>query len=419
VIVQEKSTATVDALIAACKDSSIRRISVSGNLVNAPSINLSPGQSLRGAEEDASITFADGIDGLRLSSDNRVQTIRLNSSSDKRAIFNDTSVESLGRIELRSVTTTGCVQILARDKVRGGHVDVDGLDIIAADARGMKERPHGYGVYVINGAFTLWNMQQDTGVVVSADLVGLSAGRDGAPVRGSGIFVSGGGDKAGRLNVRRLETNAVYSDGGIAPGTPDQITGGVFTVYGAHVDVVRNLGPVVTYGVNDMVLDNWGVVDRWTAEAKITSYGASGIGFVNFGIVHELKVNAPIETFGQGARGFNVYTGTVNLAEFDRVITHADGAVGIQISQPIGRLVVRRGIETFGGTGPSLVKGVVINLSAIALSIKPGGSAREIEIAGGIKTNGAGVPPIEQHGAIELLRVSGGFVAAGGGFDKI
>ena len=242
-------------------------------------------------------------------------------------------------------------------------------------------------------------------MVVSADLVGLSAGRDGAPVRGSGIFVSGGGDKAGRLNVRRLETDAVYSDGGIAPGTADQITGGVFTVYGAYVDVVSNRGPVVTYGVNDMVLDNWGVVDRWTAEAKITSHGPSGIGFVNFGIVHELKVNAPIETFGQGARGFNVYTGTVNLAEFDRVITHADGAVGIQISQPIGRLVVRRGIETFGGTGPSLVKGVVITLSAIALSIKPGGSAREIEISGGVKTNGPGVSPIEQHGAIDSLRV--------------
>jgi hypothetical protein len=158
---------------------------------------------------------------------------------------------------------------------------------------------------------------------------------------GSGIFVSDAGDKGGRLNVRRLETDAVYSDGGIAPGTPDQITGGVFTVYGAHVDVVRNREPVVTYGVNDMVLDRWGVVDRWTAEEKITSYGPSGIGFVNFGIMHELKVNALIETFGLGARGFNVYTGTVNLAEFDRVLTHADGAVGVQISQPIGRRALR------------------------------------------------------------------------------
>jgi len=414
-----KTAATVQQLVAATKAAGIHQIVVHGDLADVPSIRLAPGQSLRGESDGSRIAFAAGSDGLQLSSDNRIHNLRLHASPDRRAIFNDTSVASLGRIELRGVTTTGRVQILARDKVRGGHVDVNGLDIVAADARGEKERPHGYGVYVLHGAFTLWNMQSDDSVVVSADLIGLSAGRDGAPVRGSGIFVSGAGDKGGRLVVRRLETDAVYSDGGIAPGTPDQITGGVFTVYGAHVDVVRNRGPVVTYGVNDMVLDNWGVVDRWTAEEKITSHGPSGIGFVNFGIVHELKVNAPIETFGQGARGFNVYTGTVNLAEFDRVITHADGAVGIQISQPIGRLVVRRGIETFGGTGPSLVKGVVISLSAIGLSVKPGGSAREIEISGGIKTNGPGVSPIEQHGAIDSLRVSGGFVAAGGGFDKI
>ncbi len=370
---QEIVVATVDALIAATKDTSIKRIAVRGDLVAVPSIRLSPGQSLRGEDERCSVSFTEGGDGLQLSSHNRVHNIRLRTSPDKRAIFNDTTMDNLGRLELRGVTTIGRVQILARDKIRGGHVDVNGLDIIAADARGEKERPHGYGVYVLHGAFTLWNMQPEQDVIVSADLIGLSAGCDGAPVRGSGIFVSGAGDKGGLLNVRRLETNAVYSDGGIAPGTSDQITGGVFTVHGAHVDVVRNRRPVVTYGVNDMVLDNWGVVDRWTAEQKITSYGPSGIGFVNFGIVHELKVNAAIETFGQGARGFNVYTGTMNLAEFDRVVTHADGAVGIQISQPIGKLVVRRGIETFGGTGPSLVKGVVINLSAIALSIKPGG----------------------------------------------
>ena len=417
--VPEKIVTTIDALVAATKDKNVGRIIVGGHLTGSPSFRLSPGQSLHGTDENACLTFARDIDGVQVSTDNRIHNVRLQASPEKRAIFNDTSVASLGRIELRGVTTIGSVQILARDKVRGGHVDVNGLDIIAADARGEKARPHGYGVYVVNGAFTLWNMQQDTNVVVSADLVGLSAGRDGAPVRGSGIFVSGGGDKAGRLVVRRLETDAVYSDGGIAPGTPDQITGGVFTVYGAHVDSVRNRGPVVTYGVNDMVLDNWGVVDRWTAEEKITSHGPSGIGFVNFGIVNELKVNAPIETFGQGARGFNVYTGTVGLAEFDRVVTHGDGAVGIQISQPVGRLIVRRGIETFGGTGPSLVKGVVITLSAIGLSVKPGGSAREIDIAGGIKTNAAGVAPIEQHGQIESLRVGGGFVANGGGFDKI
>jgi hypothetical protein len=415
---QQKTVTTADSLVSATRDSSVRQILVHGDLADVPSIRLSPGQSLQG-DGGSGITFAAGADGLQLSSDNRVQNIRLHASPDKRAIFNDTSVATLGNIELLGVTATGRVQILARDKVRGGHVDVNGLDIVAADARGEQERPHDFGVDVLQGAFTLWNTQSEDSVVISADLVGLSAGRSGAPVLGSGIFVGGAGAKGGRLAVRRLETGAVYSDGTLPKDTADKITGGVFTVYGAHVDVVRNRGPVTTYGVNDMALDNWGVVDRWIAEDKITTYGASGIGFVNFGTVRELKVNAPIETFGGGARCFNVFAGTVELAEFDRLTTHADGAVGVQISQPIGRLIVHRGIETFGGKGPSLVKGVIVILSAIGLSIKPGGSVREIEIAGGIKTHGPGISPIELQGSIETFRVTGGVEALGGGFDKI
>ena len=140
---------------------------------------------------------------------------------------------------------------------------------------------------------------------------------------------------------------------------------------------------------------------------------------MNFNVINTLKVLAPIETFGRGSRGFNVYAGTVNLAEFERVTTRADGSVGVQISQPIGRLVVHRGIETFGGTGDSLVKGVVMKLAAVALSIKPGGSAQSIEIEGGVTTHGEGVAPFELHGAIGTLRVSGGFAATGGGFDTI
>ncbi|WP_239797113.1 hypothetical protein [Candidatus Nitrotoga arctica] len=346
-----------------------------------------------------------------MSTDNEVVGIRIETSVEMRAIFNDTDVDSLGQIRLAGVTTVGQVQILARDKVRSGHVVVEGLNVIAADARARSDRPNGFGVNVTQGAFTLWNMQTDATVSISADLTGLSAGRPTAPVLGSGIFVSGTLD-GGRLTLPLLETGAVYSDGKIAPGTPDVITGGVFTVYNAIVDIVRNLGPVVTYGVNDMVLDNWGAVDHWIVEEKLTSYGPSGIGFVNFGTVNELQVNAPIETFGQGARGFNVYDGTVNVAEFDRITTHADGAVGIQISQPIGRLMVRRGIKTFGATGDSLVKGVVVSLSAIALSVKPGGSAREIIIDGGIVTNGKGIAPLELHGAIGSLRIDGGIKAA-------
>ena len=107
------------------------------------------------------------------------------------------------------------------------------------------------------------------------------------------------------------------------------------------------------------------------------------------------------------------------MPHFERIVTHGDGAVGIQISQPVGQIKVRRGIETFGGIGKSLVKGVIMDLPAIPLSVKPGGSARAIDIAGGTIAHGKGISPLELHGAIDSLRISDGFAAAGGGFEKI
>lgn len=46
-------------------------------------------------------------------------------------------------------------------------------------------------------------------------------------------------------------------------------------------------------------------------------------------------------------------------------------------------------------------------------------SVREIEMAGGIKTNRPDAAPIEQHGAIDAFRVTGAFVTTGGGLDRI
>lgn len=406
-----------DQLLTALANPGTAKIAVRGVILGVPSLRLAPGQTLAG-EPGAEIHFNPGIDGLALTADNTVTSVGLHASPEQRAIFNDTAVPSLGRLRLAGIVTTGQVQILARDQVRSGHLAVDGLHVAAADVRSRSDRPKGYGVEVLQGAFTLWNMQTDAAVTITADLTGLSAGSEGAPVIGSGIFVSGAGFEGGQLQASRVETRVIHSDGKIPPGTPDRITGGIFTVYGVNAEIVRNLGPVTTYGPNDMVLDTWGTVERWVAHEKITSFGPSGIGFVNFGRVVHLRVDAPIETFGQGARGFNVYTGTVDLAEFDRVTTRADGAVGIQISQPVGRVHVRRGIETFGGTGQSLVKGVVVTLSAVALSIKPGGSAQDIVVEGGIRTHGAGVPPIEMQGSVEALSISGG-LNAGGGFEHI
>ena len=285
------------------------------------------------------------------------------------------------------------------------------LYIEAADARTAVEMPQGFGVSVLQGAFTLWVTRGDSSVV--AYLLDLRAGRPGAPVQGSGIFVAGADFAADTLCVQHLRTGPVYSDGGLAPGTPDRIAGGVFVLQGASADLVENRGPVTTYGANDMALDNWGTVERWVARRKVTTHGPSGIGFVNFGSLDSLSLQAPIETHGAGARGFNVYDGIVREAVFDKITTRGDGAVGVQISRPVGRLRFRRGIETYGGSGMSLVKGVQTELKAIALSIKPGGAAEEVVIDGGLITHGKDVPALEQDGRIARLRIQGGFASNG------
>jgi hypothetical protein len=284
---RQQQVADKDELLAALAHPDTRNVLVTADLVEVPGFRLSPGQTLRGSGQ--SIRFAAGHDGVQLSADNEVASLALVTETTRCALLNDTSVAELGRISLHDLSAIGCIRLLARDNVRGGHVEVHGVHIIAADARGFHARPKGYGVEVIPGAFTLWNQQSDAAVSITADLTGLSAGRAGAPVRGSGVFVSGAGDTGGRLVARRLETGAVFSDGGIKPGTPDQIAGGVFVVHGAFVDCVRNHGPVTTYGANDMALDNWGTVDAWIAEDKIASHGPSGIGFVNFGTISRLE----------------------------------------------------------------------------------------------------------------------------------
>jgi hypothetical protein len=414
-----RQVSTISELLDAVSEMSVRSIEVGQNLGEVPTIRLAPRQKLAGSKPWITLRFADGCDGIRLSTDNVVEDLCLVTQAGHLAVFNDTEVATLGTIELRRIRAVGCVRLIAADNVRAGHVEAKDVDIVAADARGYSRRPAGYGVEVIPGVFMVWNQQPDRGVTLTAELKGISAGREGAPVKGSGVFVAGAGNDGGRLLVSLLETGPVYSDGGILAGTADRISGGVFTVSGAVVDFVHNLGPVTTYGSNDMVLDNWGEVDRWVAEGKVTSHGSSAIGFVNFGTINILDVRAPIETFGEGSRGFNVYDGVVHSSEFERVVTHADGAVGIQISRPVRRISVKRGIVTYGGVGTSLVKGVLTQLPAIALSIKPGGSAQDISISGGLNTHGKGIEPLELHGAVQTLRIYDGFAADGGGFSNL
>jgi hypothetical protein len=391
---------------------------VDGSLTGMPMVTLRPGVSLRGG------TLHFGAKGVRLTSGNHLEDVTVIVPDHEVAISNDTAVSDFGRLTLRNVRTRGQVLLLAEDAVRRGHVDVDGLAVASADVRGRPDRPHGFGVDALQGAFTLWNRQPDATVRITASLKGISAGTADSPIRGSGVFVGGHGSWAGRADGGRVEvdmlrTGPVVTDGGIEPGTPDLISGGVFVISGARIETVTNDGPVTTTGANDMVLDNWGEVGAWMARAPVTSRGPSGIGFVNFGTLERLDVQAPVTTYGAGARGFNVYDGSLDSARFQSITTHADGAVGIQVSKDLPALDIVDSVTTFGGRGTSLVRGRQARLSAMAISIQPGGRIGRLSVGGSLSTHGDDIVTLEVEGTLGMVQVRRGITATGVGSDAI
>ncbi len=409
---------STEAELAAAVQAGTPAIEVHGTLRGMPMITLKPGVRMRGG----ALEF--GAKGLRLTRDNTIEDITIRTPDHEVAILNDTSMADLGALSLRGVRTTGQVLLVARDAVRAGHVAVAGLTVESADVRGRAERPHGFGVDALQGAFTLWNWQPDPAVIITAELLDIAAGAPDRPVRGSGVFVGGHGNwdgaaDGGTVRVTTLRTGEIHSDGGIAPGTPDLISGGVFVISGAVIDQVLNAGPVTTIGPNDMVLDNWGEVTTWTTTAAVTSSGPSGIGFVNFGAINRLDVRAPITTTGTGARGFNLYDGSLQHASFDSIATTGDGSVGVQVSKELPTLEVRGDLTTAGGEGQSLVKGVQVSLKAIALSVKAGGRIDAVTVGGRISTRGDNVITVEIDGELGRLQAAGGVTADGHHSDAI
>ena len=414
---EPRVVSTAEQLQAAIADGA-QAIEVSGTIKGMPRVVLAPGVRLRGGR----LEF--GSKGVLLTRDNTVEDIEVLVPEHEVAIYADTTQTDWGTLTLRRVSTVGQVAIIALDAVRSGHIAIDGLTVHAADVRGRVDRPRGFGVEAMQGGLTVWNRQADAAVEITAEITNVAAGSERTPVRGSGVFVGGHGTDDGKasggtLKVTTLTTGEIHTDGGIAEGTPDLITGGVFVISGAIVENVTNEGPVTTLGQNDMVLDNWGDVQTWTAQQPITSRGPSGIGFVNFSDIKALRVRAPIQTYGKGARGFNLYDGSLGEAIFESIQTHGDGSIGVQLSRPLPKLTIMKDLSTEGGEGLSLVKGVQMTLKAIALSIKPGGALDELHVGGSISTSGDDVVSVELADRVGSWDVPGGILATGNGSDGV
>ncbi|MBY5033807.1 hypothetical protein K6V78_01755 [Streptococcus gallolyticus] len=173
-----------------------------------------------------------------------------------------------------------------------------------------KVLPFQYGVNVLQGAYTLYNFNPEANSKITAAISELNVGQDSQLIVGSGVFVSGFNDAGGQVVIDKMVLGSVHSTGLLPQGVADFITGGVFVVYGAHVHELHQLDKTVTYGVNDMVLDAWGTVDKWVVEDEVISYGQSLVEGVNVdlpayafsikdgGSLHQLHVKDSIVSYG-------------------------------------------------------------------------------------------------------------------------
>jgi hypothetical protein len=401
-------------LLSALGNSQSATLELQTSILCPYSITLPPGFNITGADKEKCILSFSIGDGIGLTANNEVSNLIIQTNPSNRAIYLLSNYPDLGTLTLKNLTITGQVQILTRAGTNKTNLIANNIDVVACDARRYSEQPQKYGVNVYQGAFTVYNYNSDEKSIINATLTNISLGRKGAPVIGSGLFVAGFGDNGGWVISDNITTGDIYSNGMIPFGQPNMITGGVFIVNGTKVKNLVNKGTVITYGVNDMVLDTWGQVEKWIAEKPIISYGPSGIGFVNFGLVDEFEAKDKIETFGLGARGFNQYDGTVGKAIFHSIVTNGNGSIGIQVSKPVGSITVLNGVVTHGSQGPTLVKGVIVVLPADGISVKPGGEIKELNISGGIITYGDNVHSyVVEGGFVKQLNIKGGVVANG------
>ena len=110
----------------------------------------------------------------------------------------------------------------------------------------------------------------------------------------------------------------------------------------------------------------------------------------------------------------------LKTAKFKSIRTSGDGSIGIQVSKPLPYLEVSEDVATSGGKGMSLVRGVQVELKAVALSVKQGGVIDELKIGGALRTEGDEVVTFEvtEGSEVKKLDIAGGVEANGKGSQR-
>src|SRR5690349_19811741 len=100
---------TVEDLVTASKDDSVRHILIQGELHEVPPIALGQGVTLSGSSPGATLTFAQGADGIGLTGENTVNRLGLHTDPTCRSIFLNPSAS--GTFRLTDLTVTGQVDL--------------------------------------------------------------------------------------------------------------------------------------------------------------------------------------------------------------------------------------------------------------------------------------------------------------------
>jgi hypothetical protein len=110
----------------------------------------------------------------------------------------------------------------------------------------------------------------------------------------------------------------------------------------------------------------------------------------------------------------------VRNIRFKSIETFGDGSIGIQVSKPVGTIVVDEGVTTHGSIGNTLVKGVNMQLPAEAFSVKPGGVVEKLIVRGNLATHGAKVTTYAvEGGKVIAVDIKGKVLAHGQGSNAI
>lgn len=399
-------------------------IEVAGRLHDLEKFTLLEGSSLVGTTPDAELAFKPDSEGVSLTANNTLQNLTLRSDPSRLALSLEPATIALGQLKLQHLVVHGRLH-LESSTVMTADLMLNDIQVYDGDSTSNPHRPAGYGVEVVPGCLTIYNRCTDPQSCWTLRAENLAGGTQDRPLRGSGIFIFGGmavpvnadprdgpapRSPGGTIDLKLLTTDEIHTNGNIPVGVGNLISGGVFVGSGVKAQQVINNGSVTTYGINDMVLDNWGNVRLWLARQSVVSHGTSGIGFVNFGDLQTLIIQGDLVTYGEGARGFNLYDGTLAYAEFKSITTNGNGSIGIQTSKPFGSILVLGDVITKGGRGNSLVRGVIVQLDAHALSLKPGTSGEEIIVVGRVQAQTEEIASLDfaaPASTVEFITISG------------